>query len=124
MPDDQTQLDYKAPLRNCWYYVMPSHRLKAGKMYGRVILGEPIVFGRTDDGQIFGLRDICPHRALPLSCGQFDGKDNRFTGSPNYDAVSLKSFDDRTFIAVNKKGGKVKKNMDTMRLELTKRKAK
>ena len=75
MPDNQTQLDYKAPLRNCWYYVMPSHRLKAGKMYGRVILGEPIVFGRTDDGQIFGLRDICPHRALPLSCGQFDGKE-------------------------------------------------
>ena len=39
--------------------------------------------------------------------GQFDGNDNQFTGSPNYDGISLKRFDDRTLVATNKKGGKV-----------------
>src|SRR5262249_17212294 len=75
MATELTELDFKAPLRNSWYHVMPSHRLKAGKMVGRVLLGEPVVIGRTNDGKVFGLRDICPHRALPLSCGRFDGKE-------------------------------------------------
>jgi hypothetical protein len=39
--------------------------------------------------------------------GQFDGKEGKFTGSPNYDAVALRRFDDRTIIVTNKKGGKV-----------------
>jgi phenylpropionate dioxygenase-like ring-hydroxylating dioxygenase large terminal subunit len=73
--ENLAQLDFKAPLRNCWYHVMPSHRLKPGKMIGRVILGEPVVVGRTHDGKAFALRDICPHRALPLSCGRFDGQE-------------------------------------------------
>src|SRR5262249_40883681 len=37
--------------------------------------GEPILFGRTHDGKVFGLRDICPHRGVPLSFGTFDGKE-------------------------------------------------
>lgn len=39
-----------------------------------MMLGEPILFARTKDGEAFALRDICPHRAMPLSQGCFDGE--------------------------------------------------
>jgi phenylpropionate dioxygenase-like ring-hydroxylating dioxygenase large terminal subunit len=60
-------------LRNIWYYALPGGQLKAGRMLAKQILGEPIVFGRTLSGEVFALRDICPHRAVPLSCGRFNG---------------------------------------------------
>ncbi len=60
-------------LRNIWYYALPGGQLKVGQMVTKQLLGEPIVFGRTRDGEVFALRDICPHRAVPLSCGRFDG---------------------------------------------------
>lgn len=75
MATELRQQDFKAPLRDSWYHVMPSHRLKAGKLIGRMIMGEPIAVGRTAEGKAFALRDICPHRALPLSCGHFDGRE-------------------------------------------------
>jgi phenylpropionate dioxygenase-like ring-hydroxylating dioxygenase large terminal subunit len=62
-------------LRNIWYYALPGEQLKAGRMFAKQLLGEPVVFGRTDDGAVFALRDICPHRAVPLSCGRFDGRE-------------------------------------------------
>ncbi|NDJ16226.1 aromatic ring-hydroxylating oxygenase subunit alpha [Myxacorys almedinensis] len=60
-------------LWNIWYYALPGHQLKPGKTIAKVLLNEPIVFGRTLAGQVFALRDICPHRAIPLSYGRFDG---------------------------------------------------
>ena len=60
-------------LRNIWYHAMPSQALKPGKLISKTLLNEPIVFGRTLAGAPFALRDICPHRAVPLSCGWFDG---------------------------------------------------
>ena len=62
-------------LRNLWYYALPSKTLKPGKTLVKTLLGEPILFGRTLDGQAFAIRDICPHRAVPLSCGQFNGRE-------------------------------------------------
>jgi phenylpropionate dioxygenase-like ring-hydroxylating dioxygenase large terminal subunit len=62
-------------LRDIWYYACPSKQLKPGRMFAKQLLGEPIVFGRTSAGEVFALRDICPHRALPLSCGRFDGRE-------------------------------------------------
>lgn len=62
-------------LRNLWYYALPSTALKPRKMVARTLLGEPIVFGRGSDGKAFALRDVCPHRAMPLSYGNFDGKE-------------------------------------------------
>lgn len=62
-------------LRNTWYYALSGEQLKPGQMLAKQLLGEPIVFGRTDDGEVFGLRDICPHRAVPLSCGRFNGEE-------------------------------------------------
>jgi len=60
-------------LRNIWYYALPGGQLKPGAMVSKTLLGEPVILARTSTGQVFALRDICPHRAVPLSCGRFDG---------------------------------------------------
>ncbi len=62
-------------LRDIWYYALPGEQLKPGKMFAKQLLGEPVLFGRTDSGVIFALRDICPHRAVPLSCGRLNGSE-------------------------------------------------
>lgn len=60
-------------LRDMWYFAVPSAALKSGKMIARTMLGEPVLLGRDNQGKAFALRDICPHQAVPLSEGQFDG---------------------------------------------------
>ena len=62
-------------LRNIWYYALPGEQLKPGQMLAKTILNEPVLLGRSNDGEVFALRDICPHRAVPLSCGRFDGEE-------------------------------------------------
>jgi phenylpropionate dioxygenase-like ring-hydroxylating dioxygenase large terminal subunit len=37
------------------------------------ILGEPVLIGRTRAGELFAIRDVCPHRAAPLSAGRIQG---------------------------------------------------
>lgn len=61
-------------LRDMWYFAVPSRSLKAGKMMPKTMLGEPVLLGRDSQGKAFALKDICPHQAVPLSDGQFDGK--------------------------------------------------
>jgi phenylpropionate dioxygenase-like ring-hydroxylating dioxygenase large terminal subunit len=65
--------DGAAPLREAWYYALPGHRLKRGGMLAKTLLGEPLLIGRDAAGGPFALRDLCPHRGVPLSCGRFDG---------------------------------------------------
>jgi phenylpropionate dioxygenase-like ring-hydroxylating dioxygenase large terminal subunit len=62
-----------APLREMWYFALWGAALKRGRMLAKTILGEPLLLGRAADGEVFALRDICPHRGMPLSCGAFDG---------------------------------------------------
>jgi phenylpropionate dioxygenase-like ring-hydroxylating dioxygenase large terminal subunit len=62
-------------LRNCWYLALIGNDLKLGQLRPRKILGEPIVVGRRRDGSVFALRDICPHRGIPLSYGTLRGAD-------------------------------------------------
>ncbi|MCE9522173.1 MAG: aromatic ring-hydroxylating dioxygenase subunit alpha [Alphaproteobacteria bacterium] len=64
--------DVKSPmfLRNLWYFALHTRALKPGKLIHKTILGEPIVFGRTREGEAFALRDLCPHRGVPLSAGR------------------------------------------------------
>jgi phenylpropionate dioxygenase-like ring-hydroxylating dioxygenase large terminal subunit len=62
-----------AALREAWYYAMPGHRLRPGRMLAKTMLGEPLLLGRDATGAVFALRDLCPHRGIPLSCGRFDG---------------------------------------------------
>ncbi len=57
-------------LRNLWYMGTLSAQLKAGKMKSLVIFGEPILFYRDSKGKVSALRDICPHRGIPLSYGK------------------------------------------------------
>jgi phenylpropionate dioxygenase-like ring-hydroxylating dioxygenase large terminal subunit len=65
--------DAAAPLREAWYYAVPSRRLRRRARLGKVMLGEPILIGRDTAGTPFALHDPCPHRGMPLSAGRFDG---------------------------------------------------
>src|SRR5262245_18066064 len=47
-----------------------SSSLKSGAMRREMLCGEPVLLGRMPAGEIFALRDICPHRAAPLSAGR------------------------------------------------------
>jgi phenylpropionate dioxygenase-like ring-hydroxylating dioxygenase large terminal subunit len=67
------EIDSAAPLREMWYYAVPGDCLKPGKMLRKILLGEPLLLGRARDGEVFALRDICPHRGIPRSDGRFDG---------------------------------------------------
>jgi len=62
-------------LRNVWYYAHPGGQLKPGTMVAKTFLGEPVLLARSRAGEVFALRDICPHRAVPLTCGRFDGQE-------------------------------------------------
>lgn len=65
--------DAKTPLflRNLWYFALHSHALKPGRLVHRTFLGEPLLLGRTNEGEAFALRDLCPHRGVPLSRGKY-----------------------------------------------------
>jgi len=57
-------------LRNLWYRAAQAGDVRPGRMLRRIILGEPVLLGRMNDGRPFALRDICPHRGVPLSAGK------------------------------------------------------
>jgi phenylpropionate dioxygenase-like ring-hydroxylating dioxygenase large terminal subunit len=57
-------------LRDIWYFAALSGDLKPGRLQRYEILGEPILLGRTRAGAVYALRDVCPHRAAPLSAGR------------------------------------------------------
>jgi phenylpropionate dioxygenase-like ring-hydroxylating dioxygenase large terminal subunit len=63
------------PLRDVWYYALPSAALKTGKTIAKLMLGEPILIGRDAGGQVFAMADLCPHRGIPLRFGRFDGRE-------------------------------------------------
>jgi phenylpropionate dioxygenase-like ring-hydroxylating dioxygenase large terminal subunit len=56
-----------------WYPALRSDRLRGKRLITAMLLGIPLVLGRRADGTIFAMRDSCPHRGIPLSCGWFDG---------------------------------------------------
>ncbi len=63
-------------LTDSWYLGALSDEIKRGQQERRMILGEPIMLARTRAGEVFALRDICPHRLVPLSEGrQIDTED-------------------------------------------------
>jgi phenylpropionate dioxygenase-like ring-hydroxylating dioxygenase large terminal subunit len=65
--------DPAQPLREMWYFALPGSALRPGQMAPRTLLGEPLLLGRDNAGGVFALRDICPHRGIPLRYGRFDG---------------------------------------------------
>src|ERR1700704_3329382 len=58
-------------LTDIWYFAALSAAGKPARLARDELLGEPVLLGRSNAGQLFALRDICPHRAAPLSAGRF-----------------------------------------------------
>lgn len=72
-------LNPEGQLLDCWYLACLSSALRPDKPLRRIILGEPVVVARGRDGAAFALRDICPHRAVPLSAGRIVETDGAAT---------------------------------------------
>ncbi len=60
-------------LKNVWYLAFCSKDLKVGQIQKRILAGHPVMVGRQQNGQAFALRDVCPHRGIPLSYGKMVG---------------------------------------------------
>ncbi|HBH79793.1 MAG TPA: (2Fe-2S)-binding protein, partial [Nitrospira sp.] len=63
-----------APLFGFWYPAVPSHRLRPGTMTALKMLDLPILLCRDRAGMLAAMRDLCPHRGMPMSFGRFDGE--------------------------------------------------
>ncbi|MGA0544562.1 Rieske 2Fe-2S domain-containing protein [Brevundimonas sp. VNH65] len=66
-------------VRDAWYFVALARDVAPGSLTRHELMGEPVLIGRTrgagsKGGQAFALRDICPHRAAPLSAGRLVDK--------------------------------------------------
>jgi len=57
-----------------WYFAALARDVGPGSMKRHELLGEPVLIGRTKAGRLFAMRDICPHRAAPLSAGRIVDK--------------------------------------------------
>ncbi len=57
-----------------WYPAMRVSEISGRQMAKAMLLGIPLVLGRTAGGSYFAMRDSCPHRGIPLSYGWFDGQ--------------------------------------------------
>jgi phenylpropionate dioxygenase-like ring-hydroxylating dioxygenase large terminal subunit len=57
-------------LYDLWYFAALGSEVRAGSLRRIEMLGEPVLVGRTRAGTAFALKDICPHRAAPLSAGR------------------------------------------------------
>lgn len=72
-PSMATQVDPSAPLLGFWYPALQSRAVRPGQMRAQTLLGVPLLICRDHTGHVAALRDLCPHRAMPLSFGRFDG---------------------------------------------------
>ncbi len=57
-----------------WYPALRSERLTSKSLETATLLDLPLVLGRKSNGNLFAMRDSCPHRGIPLSVGWFDGE--------------------------------------------------
>jgi phenylpropionate dioxygenase-like ring-hydroxylating dioxygenase large terminal subunit len=57
-----------------WYPALRAGALRKGETAVTMLLGIPMLLGRKSDGKLFAMRDLCPHRGIPLSAGWFDGE--------------------------------------------------
>lgn len=60
-------------LPNSWYQSGWAEELKTGQRLTRMLLGQPILFYRCENGEVAALLDRCPHRFVPLSAGSICG---------------------------------------------------
>lgn len=57
-----------------WYPALRGRLLRRGELRRAMLLEVPLALGRDAAGNPFALRDVCPHRAFPLSFGRFEGQ--------------------------------------------------
>ncbi len=57
-----------------WYPALRSDTLHSGRTTTAMLLGIPLLLGKKRDGTVFAMKDLCPHRGIPLSAGRFDGE--------------------------------------------------
>src|SRR3984957_10333740 len=57
-------------LRGLWYMTALGKSPARRQMRRELLWGEPVLVGRLKSGEAFALRDICPHRGVPLSAGR------------------------------------------------------
>jgi len=75
MPEElQRQTPDSLMLFGFWYRALPSELVSRNRMNKAMLLEVPLLIGRDRAGKAFALRDACPHRGMPLSCGGFDGQ--------------------------------------------------
>lgn len=55
-----------------WYPAARIDRLLGRQTVTTMLLGIPLLLGRTPDRKPFAMRDSCPHRGIPLSYGRLD----------------------------------------------------
>jgi phenylpropionate dioxygenase-like ring-hydroxylating dioxygenase large terminal subunit len=63
-------------LRNSWYVAAWDREISRAPL-ARVLLDQPVVFYRRQDGAVVALEDRCCHRQLPLSMGTLEGDELR-----------------------------------------------
>jgi phenylpropionate dioxygenase-like ring-hydroxylating dioxygenase large terminal subunit len=59
-------------VRNAWYVAAWDHEVSR-TLHRRILLGDPVVLFRKDDGTPVALEDRCCHRQAPLSMGKLTG---------------------------------------------------
>jgi vanillate O-demethylase monooxygenase subunit len=59
-------------LRNCWYVAAQADEVGRAPL-GRILLGEPVLMFRQEDGTPVALEDRCCHRRAPLHKGKLIG---------------------------------------------------
>lgn len=64
----------KGFVTDAWYFVALARDVAPASLKRHEIMGEPVLVGRTRAGQVYAMRDICPHRAAPLSAGRLVDK--------------------------------------------------
>jgi phenylpropionate dioxygenase-like ring-hydroxylating dioxygenase large terminal subunit len=64
-------------VRNAWYVASWAEDIVPGKPQDVMILDEPIVIWRDEEGGVHALEDRCVHRLAPLSLGRCEGSNLR-----------------------------------------------
>ncbi len=67
-------------LKDIWYFAALGREVRPGSLRRKTLAGEPVLLGRTKAGRAFAMRDICPHRAAPLSAGRIVESDEAAGG--------------------------------------------
>jgi phenylpropionate dioxygenase-like ring-hydroxylating dioxygenase large terminal subunit len=70
----QRQAPDSLMLTGFWYRALPADCLHRNQLHKAMLLEIPLVIGRDRSGRAFALRDACPHRGMPLHCGNFNGE--------------------------------------------------